>query len=102
MKHGRNIYNIDFIQLHEQSFEMNWVEYFFPEYSHIDARQATPHCIESFCFIKGSVSFYLLICGVLNLPKPVLSLLDSISILPSCLLDFPTENVYVAVKRTIC
>ena len=53
MKHGRNIYNIDFIQLHEQSFEMNWVEYFFPEYSHIDARQATPHCIVSFCFIKG-------------------------------------------------
>ena len=30
MKHGRNIYNIDFIQLHEHSFEMNWVEYFFP------------------------------------------------------------------------
>ena len=30
MKHGRNIYNIDFIQLYEQSFEMNWVEYFFP------------------------------------------------------------------------
>lgn len=30
MKHGKNIYNIDFIQLHEQSFEMNWVEYFFP------------------------------------------------------------------------
>ncbi len=64
-----------------------------------DAMQAMPHCIESFCLTKGNRAIYLAISGVLNLPRPVLSELDSLSVLSACFLERPIENVYDAVNR---